>query len=57
MSEIENGYQRVKKQYGSFTDDEYFIYQKLENGDMVMQTREYFEKELKRYQVYFIKLK
>ncbi|MFK7775069.1 MAG: hypothetical protein AB8F94_23210 [Saprospiraceae bacterium] len=57
LSEIENGYQRVKKQYGSSIDDEYFIYQKLENGDLVMQTREYFEKNLERYQGYFIKLK
>lgn len=50
------GFEYTKKSYSSFTDDQKYTYEVLENSDMVFSKSEYVEKGFQTYQGYFIKV-
>lgn len=57
ITKEEGSFVEMKKSYSQFTDDSYYVYKVLENGDLVFGKKDYHDKGLENYQGYFIKLK
>lgn len=57
ITKVEGSFIEMRKSYSSFTDDQFYVYKILENGDLVLGKKEYEDKGLENYQGYFIKIK
>lgn len=57
ITRVDDSFVEIKKGYNSIMEDQYYVYQILENGDLVFGKKEYIDKGLENYQGYFIKLK
>lgn len=53
----EDGWEWTEKATFSWTDDQVYLYRKLENGDLVYGQKEYWEKGLENGQSYFFLIK
>lgn len=57
LTQTDHGFEYVKKSYSSYTDDQKFTYEVLENGDLVLAKSDAVEKGRMQYQGYLIKMK
>jgi hypothetical protein len=56
LTQTDHGFEYVKKSYSSFTDDQKFTYEVLENGDLALAKSDAVEKGRMNYQGYLIKV-